>query len=100
MTGAASVRKNAENRKIPNPSLTGVTRVFSPQIRRKLEFSSIIPYNNSTVGLCATKAAVWVYSHAAYIFNWGQCYDYSSARKGQKHFGELYQQRINCGRNI
>ena len=25
-------------------------------------------YNISTVSLCATKAAVWVYSHAAFIF--------------------------------
>lgn len=62
------VRKNAENRKIPNPSLTGEARVFSPQIRRKLEFSIIIPYNNSTVGLCAAKVAVWVYSHAALLY--------------------------------
>lgn len=41
-------RKNAEKRKIPNPSLTGVTSVFSPQKRRKLEFSGVIHYNNST----------------------------------------------------
>ena len=66
MAALSLERKNAENGKIPNPSLTGITSVFSPQIRRKLEFSSIIPYNNSTVGLCATKAAVWVCSHAAF----------------------------------
>ena len=59
--------ENCENRKIPNPSLIGIAQVFSPQIRRKLEFSSIIPYNDSTVSLCATKAAVWVYSHAAFL---------------------------------
>ena len=58
MTVLSLLRKNTKNDKIPNPSLTGATRVFSPQIRRKLEFSSIIPYNISTVGLCATKAAV------------------------------------------
>ena len=28
---------------------------------------SFIIYNNSTVILCATKVAVWVYSHAAYF---------------------------------
>lgn len=61
------VRKNCENRKIPNPSLTGATRVFSLQMRRKLEFSGIIHYNNSTVGLCAARSAVWVYSHAAFL---------------------------------
>ena len=53
MAAAFLVRENTENRKIPNPSLTGITSVFSPQIRRKLEFSDIIHYNNSTVGLCA-----------------------------------------------
>lgn len=62
-----AVQKNYENRQIPNPSLIGIAQVFSPQIRRKLEFSSIIPYNDSTVSLCATKAAVWVYSHAAFL---------------------------------
>lgn len=67
MAVAASVRRNAEDRKIPNASLIGIAQVFSPQIRRKLEFSSIIPYNDSTVSLCATKAAVWVYSHAAFL---------------------------------
>lgn len=36
-------------------------------MRRKLEFSSIILYNNFTVGLCATKAAVWVYFHAVFF---------------------------------
>ena len=66
MAVAPLVWRNAENRKIPNPSLTGITSVFSAQIRRKLEFSDIIHYNNSTVGLCAAKAAVWVYSHAAF----------------------------------
>ena len=65
MAVATSVRKNAKNPKIPNLSLTGITSVFSAQIRRKLEFSDIIHYNNSTVGLCAAKAAVRVYSHAA-----------------------------------
>ena len=68
MAAITAVQKNCENRKIPNPSLIGIAQVFSPQIRRKLEFSSIIPYNDSTVSLCATKAAVWVYSHAAFIF--------------------------------
>ena len=67
------VRRNAENRKIPNPSLTGITSVFSAQIRRKLEFSDIIHYNNSTVGLCATKATVWEYSHAVFLQK-GQMY--------------------------
>lgn len=67
MAALSLERKNAENRKIPNPSLTGVTSVFSAQIRRKLEFSDIIHYNNSTVGLCAAKAAVWVYSHAVFF---------------------------------
>lgn len=66
MAALSLERKNAEKRKIPNPSLTGVTSVFSPQKRRKLEFSGVIHYNNSTVGLCAAKAAVWVYSHAAF----------------------------------
>lgn len=65
------VQRDAGNRKIPNPSLTGITSIFSPQIRRKLEFSGIIHYNNSTVGLCATRSAVWVYSHAAFIFMGG-----------------------------
>jgi hypothetical protein len=60
-------RTSTEKRKIPNPSLTGITSVFSAQIRRKLEFSDIIHYNNSTVGLCAAKAAVWVYSHAVFF---------------------------------
>lgn len=64
MAVITAVQKNCENRKIPNPSLIGIAQVFSPQIRRKLEFSSIIPYNYFTVSLCATKAAVWVYSHA------------------------------------
>lgn len=68
MAAITAVQKNCENRKIPNPSLIGIAQVFSPQIRRKLEFSSIIPYNDSTVSLCATKVAVWVYSHAAFIF--------------------------------
>lgn len=67
MAAITAVQKNCENRKIPNPSLTGITSVFSAQIRRKLEFSDIIHYNNSTVGLCAAKAAVWVYSHAAFL---------------------------------
>ena len=67
MAAITAVQKNCENRKIPNPSLIGIAQVFSPQIRRKLEFSSIIPYNDSTVSLCATKAAVWVYSHAAFF---------------------------------
>jgi hypothetical protein len=67
MAVITAVQKNCENRKIPNPSLIGIAQVFSPQIRRKLEFSSIIPYNDSTVSLCATKAAVWVYSHAAFL---------------------------------
>ena len=67
MAVITAVQKNCENRKIPNPSLIGIAQVFSPQIRRKLEFSSIIPYNDSTVSLCATKAAVWVYSHAALL---------------------------------
>lgn len=42
------VRRNAEGRKIPNPSLTGATSVFSTQIRRKLEFSDIstVIYHN------------------------------------------------------
>ena len=66
MAVASSVQSNAEDHKIPNASLTGITSVFSAQIRRKLEFSDIIHYNNSTVGLCAAKAAVWVYSHAAF----------------------------------
>ena len=68
MAVITAVQKNCENRKIPNQSLTGIAQVFSPQIRRKLEFSSIIPYNYFTVSLCATKAAVWVYSHAAFNF--------------------------------
>ena len=62
-----AVQKNYENRQIPNPSLIGIAQVFSPQIRRKLEFSSIIPYNDSTVSLCATKAAVRVYSRAVFF---------------------------------
>jgi len=66
MAVLVTVQKNAEISKSPNPSLTGITSVFSAQIRRKLEFSDIIHYNNSTVGLCAAKAAVWVYSHAAF----------------------------------
>ncbi len=66
MAVAPLVPRNVEGRKIPNPSLTGATSVFSTQIRRKLEFFDIIHYNNSTVGLCAAKAAVWVYSHAAF----------------------------------
>ena len=66
MAVVALVRKNAPKHKISNPSLAGVTRVFSPQIRRKLEFSNISPYNISTVRLCAAKAAVWVYTHAAF----------------------------------
>ena len=69
MAVSSLVQKSAENRKIPNPSLTGITSVFSPQIRRKLEFFSVIPYNDSTVGLCAAKAAVWVYSHAAFLIS-------------------------------
>ena len=48
MAAITAVQKNCENRKIPNPSLIGIAQVFSPQIRRKLEFSSIIPYNDST----------------------------------------------------
>ena len=48
MAVAPLVLRNAEDRKIPNPSLTGVTSVFSPQKRRKLEFSGVIHYNNST----------------------------------------------------
>lgn len=48
MAALSLERKNAEKRKIPNPSLTGVTSVFSPQKRRKLEFSGVIHYNNST----------------------------------------------------
>ncbi len=67
MAVAPLVWRNAENHKIPNPSLTGITSVFSAQIRRKLEFSDIIHYNNSTVGLCAAKAAVWVYSRAVFF---------------------------------
>lgn len=31
-------------------------RYFGLQIRQNLEFSSIIPYNNSTIGLYAAKA--------------------------------------------
>lgn len=48
MAALSLERKNAEKRKIPNPSLTGITSVFSTQIRRKLEFSDIIHYNNFT----------------------------------------------------
>ena len=66
MAVASSVQSNAEDHKIPNASLTGITSVFSTQIRRKLEFSDIIPYNYFTVSLCITKAAVWVYSHTAF----------------------------------
>ena len=55
------------NRQIPNPSLIGVTAVFSLWIRQILEFSSLIHYNSSTVILCATKVAVWVYSYAAFL---------------------------------
>ena len=65
------MQRNAEDRKIPNASLTGATSVFSTQIRRKLEFFDIIHYNNSTVGLCAARSAVWVYSHAVLIFMGG-----------------------------
>ena len=64
------------NRQIPNLSLTGETAVFSLWIRQILEFSSLILYNNSTVSLCATKAAVWVYSYAAF-----------SIIRGGKHLG-------------
>ena len=67
MAVSSLLQKSAENRKIPNPSLTGITSVFSPQIRWKLEFSGIIHYNNSTVGLCVARSAVWVYSHAAFL---------------------------------
>ena len=45
MAAITAVQKNCENRKIPNPSLTGATRVFSPQIRWKLEFNGVTPYN-------------------------------------------------------
>ena len=48
MAVAPLVPRNVEGRKIPNPSLTGATSVFSTQIRRKLEFFDIIHYNNST----------------------------------------------------
>ena len=48
MAVAPLVPRNIEGRKIPNPSLTGATSVFSTQIRRKLEFFDIIHYNNST----------------------------------------------------
>ena len=67
MAAVALVQGNTENSKIPNPSLTGATWLISPQIRRKLEFSGIIHYNNSTVGLCAARSAVWVHSHAAFF---------------------------------
>lgn len=48
MAVASSVQSNAEDHKTPNSSLTGITSVFSTQIRRKLEFSDIIHYNNLT----------------------------------------------------
>ena len=88
MAVAASVRRNAEDRKIPNASLTGATSVFSAQIRRKLEFSDIIHYNNSTVGLCAAKAAVWVYSRAVFYFELGRVIQYGKERRYYKS---------NCG---
>ena len=48
MAVASSVQSNAEDHKIPNPSLTGATSVFSTQIRRILEFSDIstVIYHN------------------------------------------------------
>ena len=45
MAVLVTVQRNAKISKIPTPSLTGATWVFSSQIRRKLEFSSIISYN-------------------------------------------------------
>ena len=45
MTVLSLLRKNTKNDKIPNPSLTGATRVFSPQPRRKLEFFPFSAYN-------------------------------------------------------
>ena len=66
-SGGSMSEDSCRNRQIPNPSLIGVTAVFSLWIRQILEFSSLIHYNSSTVSLCATKAAVWVYSHAAYF---------------------------------
>ena len=65
-SGVSMSEDSRRNRQIPNPSLIGVTAVFSLWIRQILEFSSLIHYNSSTVSLCATKAAVWVYSHAAF----------------------------------
>ena len=66
MAVITAVQKNCENRKIPNPSLTGVTAVISSSIRQILVFSIILLYNDFTVSLWATKVAVWVYSHAAF----------------------------------
>ena len=43
MAVATSVRRNAENRKIPNPSLTGVTRVFRHRHDGNLSFSFLAP---------------------------------------------------------
>ena len=64
-SGRGMSERSRRNRQIPNPSLTGETAVFSLWIRQILEFSSLILYNNSTVSLCATKAAVWKRFRAA-----------------------------------
>lgn len=45
MTTAAGAKTDSKKRQIFNPSLTSITSVFSSQIRRKLEFSNISPYN-------------------------------------------------------
>ena len=66
-SGVSTSKDSHRNHQIPNPSLTGMIAAFSLWIRQILEFSSLILYNDSTVSLCATKVAVWVYSHAAFI---------------------------------
>ena len=45
----------------------GYDSILNFRIRRIIEFSSLILYNSSTVSLCATKVAVWVYSHAVFL---------------------------------
>lgn len=66
-SGGHMIEDCSWRRQIPNLSLTGVTAFSSLRIRQILEFSRLILYNNSTVSLCATRAAVWVYSHAAFL---------------------------------
>ena len=43
MAAVTLVQKNAENRKIPNPSLTGLTRVFRHSHDGNLSFSLLAP---------------------------------------------------------